>query len=125
MMDELVAFVLAGVAADQAHADAMTHFQLPGDEYLWCPAALSEPLGDLPFGEEHCDCHLAERKARALREATAKRNVVRRCAAVMNEMDVHPNGLVSPRALLARQTLIDLAAVYADRPGYQTGWSFG
>jgi len=60
--------------------------------------------------------------ARALREVEVKRAIVRRCAIRMNEMDQHPNGLVSPRALLARQVLMDLAAVWSDHPDYRAEW---
>lgn len=59
--------------------------------------------------------------ARLLREAEAKRRIVGRCTARMNELD--PNGLVSPRALLARQILIDVAAAYSDFPGYRQEWA--
>jgi len=56
--------------------------------------------------------------ARVLREVEAKRKIVRRCMAGMDELDVYPNGLLTPRALLSRQTLMDLAAVYSDHPDY-------
>jgi hypothetical protein len=61
-------------------------------------------------------------ESRATREVEAKRAILRRCSAHMNEMDEYPNGLVSPRALLARQTLMDLAAVYSDHPDYDPDW---
>jgi hypothetical protein len=60
--------------------------------------------------------------ASALREIAVRRKIVRRCAARMNEMDVYPNGLVSPRALLARQVLIDLAAFWSEHPDYDREW---
>jgi hypothetical protein len=59
---------------------------------------------------------------RVLRDVAAKRTILRRCAAQMNEPDQYPNGLVSPRALMARQNLMDLAAVWSDSPEYQEGW---
>lgn len=48
--------------------------------------------------------------------------IVRLCAARVNEMDVYPNGLVSPRALLARQVLMSLAAVWSGHPDYRQEW---
>jgi len=60
--------------------------------------------------------------ARVLREVEANRAIVRRCAARMDEMDVYPNALVSPRAVLARQALMDLAAVWNDHPDYDQDW---
>jgi hypothetical protein len=68
-----------------------------------------------------CSC---DYPARALREIGAKRAIVRRCAARMNEMDAYPNGLVSPRALLARQALMDLAAAWNDHPDYREEWEW-
>ena len=59
---------------------------------------------------------------RRLREVDAKRDIVRRCAACMNEMDVYPNGLVSPRAVLARQILMNVGAVDSDHPDYREEW---
>jgi len=60
--------------------------------------------------------------ARALREVNVMRRIARRCAACMNELDVYPNGLVSPCAMLARQILMEAAAAYSDFPGYRQEW---
>lgn len=57
-----------------------------------------------------------------LRDVAARRSVVRRCAARVNEMDRHSNGLVSPRALLARQVLLDLAGAWGAHPDYDPEW---
>lgn len=59
---------------------------------------------------------------RVLREVAVKREIVRRCAGHMDEPDQYPNGLVSPRALLSRQVLLNLAAVYSDHPDYREDW---
>jgi hypothetical protein len=55
---------------------------------------------------------------RMVHEDAAMRAIVRRCAAVKDEPDQYPNGLVSPRATLARQVLIALAAIWSDHPDY-------
>jgi len=60
--------------------------------------------------------------ARVLREVEAGRAIVHRCTALMNEPDEYPNGLVSPRAVLARQVLMSLAAVWSDHPDYDEAW---
>jgi hypothetical protein len=59
---------------------------------------------------------------RPLREVEAKRAILQRCAARMNEPDQYPNGLVSPRAVLARQNLSDLATVWSDHSDYRAEW---
>lgn len=62
-----------------------------------------------------------EREVRA--DIAAKRAIIRRCAAHANELDIYPNGLVSPRALLARQTLMAMAAVDSGHPDYRQEWA--
>jgi len=88
------------------------------------PGSIEHPLDGLyPMGDSRLTRFIAEHDpARVLREVEAKRATVRRCAARMNELDVHRNGLVSPRALLARQVLMNLAAVWSDHPDYDEEW---
>ena len=117
--DPLVAFLEARLDEDEAIAKAAGE---PGGQFSRSGAgfapewkddrgAVSSSAGQVVFDEgnpsEAQSAHIARHDpARVLREVEAKRAIVRRCAGVMNEMDVYPNGLVSPRALLARQTLI-------------------
>lgn len=61
-------------------------------------------------------------QARALREVAAKRDIVRRCWAHMNELDTYPSDLVSPRAVLARTVLVALATAWNDHPEYRQEW---
>lgn len=56
---------------------------------------------------------------RMLSEVAAKRAIVRCCAARMDEMDVC---IVSARAVLARQVLMDMAVVWDVHPGYRAEW---
>jgi hypothetical protein len=63
--------------------------------------------------------------ARMRREISVKQDIVRRCVSRMNEMDAYQNGLVSPRALLARQVLIVQAACWEDHPDYRPGLEWG
>lgn len=60
-----------------------------------------------------------ESPARVLAECEARREIVVRCGSHVHERDDWDNGLPSPRALLARQTLKLLARPYHDRPGYR------
>jgi hypothetical protein len=64
----------------------------------------------------YCCC---DGPAHARREVAALRAIVRRCQARMDEPDQYPNGLVSPRAVLARQILVDLAAIWSGHPDHQ------
>jgi hypothetical protein len=71
------------------------------------------------FNPDRCDCGYP---GLVLREVAALRAIVRRCEGCMNEPDQYPNGLVSPRALLARQTLIWLTSIWSDQPDYRQEW---
>lgn len=82
-------------------------------------------LGKLDLEEEFYNrVRIAKyHKDNALREIAAKRRIVSRCHHGMNEADPLNNGLVSERALLARQVLIDLGHCYADRLDYKPEWA--
>jgi hypothetical protein len=72
-----VAFATARLDEEQHRAEAMEHESNPEDPFYSCPAARTpEESGDLEWGEEHCDCHLAARKAKRLREIAALRAIV-------------------------------------------------
>jgi hypothetical protein len=73
-------------------------------------------------GMPHEDGHCCEVGRWLARDVEAKRAILRRCAAHMNEPDQWPNGLVSPRAVLARQALVALADIWNDHPDYRAEW---
>ncbi len=124
-MDDLITFLTARLDEDEAAAKknlAWMHFESkPGD---WTRLMCDPVMG--PFGGQTATRDVAtgmyvgkmSDPARVLCEVEAKRKIVRRCMAGMDELDVYPNGLLTPRALLSRQTLMDLAAVYSDHPDY-------
>lgn len=72
----IAAFLAARVDEDQERAAKMRHYFVD-EPYFDCPATRTAPLGDLSWGEDACNCGLAERKARALREVEAKREIMR------------------------------------------------
>ena len=72
----LPAFVAARLDEEQARAEAMEHFTVWDDTYYSCAATRTEPHGDLPWGEDSCDCGLAGRKAKRLREITAMQAIL-------------------------------------------------
>jgi hypothetical protein len=109
-MDDLIAFLTARL--DEVAA-AANEIHRPRD----CGSVDRD--GEFDPDPIWCSC---DYPARVLRDVEAKRAIVRRCAARMNEMDVYPNGLVSPRALLARQVLMDAATVWDDHPDYRPEW---
>jgi hypothetical protein len=100
LYDDLIAFAVARLNGDASEAAV--------PEMLW--------------GETAADNDMDERRDRALREVAAGRAIVARCALLMNELDQWPNGLVSPRAVLARQVMACLASAWSDHPDYQEEW---
>lgn len=113
-MDDLEAFLIAQVDQDQKRAEAMRHFTVYEQPYYSCPASRTpEEAGDLEWGEEHCDCFLAERKARALREVAAKRHLLELADRAYYAADHYAYHWI--RGILA--------VVYSDRAGYQEEWA--
>ena len=107
-MSDLIAFMNARLDETEARAlAAREDWDDESQRYEW------NDLSEAVFAHAHC-----LDPALVLREVEAKRKIVRRCMAGMDELDVYPNGLLTPRALLSRQTLMDLAAVYSDHPDY-------
>jgi len=80
-LSDLAVFIGARLDEEQRRAEAMEHFIVYDDTYYSCPATRTEPHGDLPWGEEHCTCQLAARKAKRLREIAAGRAILRLHAA--------------------------------------------
>jgi len=147
-VSDLIAFLNARLAEDEAAANAATPgpwaWEPTGDkDSSWAVGLVqdedgSDLSGRLEPGQgvvidgvcESINGHIPDADhiarhdpARALREVAFKRDMVRRCAPHMNELDVYPNGLVSPRAVLSRQFLVGLAAVYSTHPDYRQQWA--
>ena len=111
-MSDLTEFLAARLAEDELAADEIHR-----------PRACGSVDRDGEFDPDPiwCSC---DYPARVSREVAAMRAIIRRCAARMNEMDEHSNGLVSPRALLARQILVDLAGAFSDHPDCREEWEW-
>lgn len=75
-MSDVVSRLLAAIDERAAKARDEGHYDPDEGGYYACPATRSEPLGDLPFGEDACDCGLAERRADTLRLCQAHRDIV-------------------------------------------------
>jgi hypothetical protein len=129
-MTGLTEFLAARLDEDEARAQAMEHDAYPpDDEYYWCPAALAKPLADdLPFGEKDCQCGVAERKARALRDVAAKRVILAEHEAVLGEChtmelkaDRRPRKYGEYDGL--HKAVVELAAIDRDHPDYDQEWA--
>lgn len=120
----LTAFIRARLDEEQARAEAMEHETNYEDGFYSCPAARTEPLGDLEWGEDHCWCMLAERKAKRLREIKAMREILRwhdaECTCSWCTAD--GDDLEEPDFAPACPTLCFLAAIWSDHPDYEEQW---
>jgi len=77
MTDELITFLRARL--DELEASAPSgHFVYDIESVIQrCPAARDpERCGDLQYGEENCDCGLTARRAYALADVAAKRQII-------------------------------------------------
>jgi Family of unknown function (DUF6221) len=112
---KLRAFVAARIGEREQFARDMPHFTVPGQPFYSCPGSRTGPYGDLEWGEEHCDCYLADRRARALREVAAGRVL----------LDAHLKAHQAGEALaveIAGGTLRAHADIWRDHPDYDPAW---
>jgi hypothetical protein len=112
--DPLAAFCNARLDVEQHSAESMEHFTVFEQPYYSCAGSRTEPHGDLEWGEEHCDCFLAERKAKRLREIAVLRSVVADCEKALR----YPANV--PLCNLARRTLAGIASIWDGHPDYAT-----
>lgn len=114
-------FIRARLDEEEAGAPSK-HFAIYESEYHSCPASLTEPLGDLPFGENACDCRLAERRAQALARVAAGRRAVRyaeACVAVYEGLgDPVSRGMVTASGIMLRA----FASTWVAHRDYQPAW---
>jgi Family of unknown function (DUF6221) len=111
----IAAFVAARLDEEHARAEAMEHFIVYDDTYYSCPATRTEPHGDLEWGEEHCTCQLAARKAKRLREIAAGR-------AVLAEYQKSVRSVGEGLSVPARRLTLAVAAIWNDHPDYRPEW---
>lgn len=135
--DAAVAWLRAQIEGDRARAETMAHFTNPGDDFYSCPASLTKPLGDLPWGPEHCQCGLAARQQDALADCEAKLAIIaehapvdwltygeyvcRRC--LLEDDEPTPDG--HHWIPVPCPTVKALATAYRHRPGYAGHWGAG
>lgn len=130
--DDLVAFLRARLDDDEQLADRMDHDNPDEGGFYACPATRDGPYGDLPGGEENCDCGLANRRGRLLREVESKRLLLA-FALVMSAPVATPVGYpqaarnIKLEVELAEEKAADmimrlLALPYSDHPDYRQEW---
>lgn len=126
MSKEAIEWLRQQVNEDLERAEKMEHFTVHEQPYYSCAGSRTEPLGDLEWGEDACDCYLAGRKAEALARAEAALAIVTRCEAVLAAFADPVHGLwpdVTRRERThASATLHDLASGYRHRDGYTQHW---
>lgn len=87
---------------DEIEKKALSEGHRDPDEggFYACPATRSKPYGDLPWGEDACDCGLAGRRESVLRLCRAHRDIVDEYQqAIQAELDAHTEGLPVERVI--------------------------
>jgi hypothetical protein len=132
-------FLAARIGEAQERAEAMGHYTVEDDTYVSCPGSRTEPHGDLPWGEDACDCGLAERKARAFREVEFRRKIIALHGPNGNPLDewygsnvrctecggynlVPGYGAMGYSRPWPCKTLLALAAIDSDHPDFDRNW---
>lgn len=90
MAGDLVSRLLAAIEEVERRANTQGHRNPDDGGYYSCPAVHTEPYGDLPWGEDACDCGLAERRADALRLCQAHRDIVAAYVEAQRRVDRWP-----------------------------------
>jgi Family of unknown function (DUF6221) len=120
---DLTGFFAARLDEAQRRAESMQHEPDTDDTYYNCPATRTEPRSDLPWGEDACDCGLAGRKARALREVEADRKLLAAYAEVahMDHDEPEPEYAFGRAEGLGEAVRLR-AARFSDHPDYRQEW---
>ena len=132
--DGMAAFATARLDEEEARAEAMEHFTVFEQPYYSCAGSRTEPYGDLEWGEERCDCGVAGRKAKRLREIAAMRAILGMYVATLALVEAPPPvregpyaGKISARDYLdakrelavLRPAVAELAGIWADHADYE------
>lgn len=124
---DLVDFLRARLNEDEAAVARLDHYNPDEGGYYACPGTRpsGEPYGDLPSGEEHCDCGLAERRRREELEVEAKRRIIDeiRGSLMTRAADSDGEGWVAGHWQVAEDLLRLLALPYRDHPEYRREWT--
>lgn len=75
-MSDLVSGLLAKLDDEEAAANRMCHSNPDDGGYYSCPAVHTEQYGDLPWGEDACECRLKQRRESILRLCRAHRDLI-------------------------------------------------
>jgi len=125
MTTDLSTWLLEQIAEEEGRAQRMQHRDIDDGGYYSCPATrpAGTDYGDLPSGEEHCDCGMPAERRRLLAECEAKRRIITEYQQVVEwyarpENKHHPAGEVSGLQIAVRH----LAEVFATHPGYRDAW---
>lgn len=104
--------LLAKLDEEEARARTMVHHSPDDGGYYSCPAVHTEPYGDLPWGENACDCGLKERRDSVLRLCQAHRKIIDKYLSQF-EINKGEHDLAQSGALLALHGVVrDLADGY-------------
>lgn len=125
MTDPIVQFIEAQLAKDDANIAEMSHYNPDDGGYYSCPATRDEPYGDFGFGEENCDCDLAERRGRAQREVAAKRRRLQQHRPGPNNGVICLWCSVPQAGAYQNWPCLDVrldASVFEDQPGWNPAW---
>lgn len=89
-MSDVVSGLLAKLDEEEAAANRMGHANPDDGGYYSCPAVHTEPYGDLPWGEDACDCGLKQRRESVLRLCQAHRDIVNAYGGALFTQECHP-----------------------------------
>jgi hypothetical protein len=119
-------WLLDQIERDRQNARAWEHDNIDDGGFYSCPATRSEPSGDLPYGEDACECGLRRRRRRELVACDAKEQIVRHHLEWQTTLHDTAEGWSEHGCTGYRMAMewctYRVAAMYDDRPGWTEHW---
>lgn len=122
-------WLLEQIQLDRQRAWAWQHDTGPdGRPFYACPATRTEPLGDLPFGEENCTCGLEQRRHRVLVDCDMLEQIIRQHLDWQTTLHDTPadrtEGECTTYRMAMEWTVDRIAMMFDDRPGWDEQWGW-
>lgn len=127
----MITWLTGALADEQARGENLGHFSI-GAPWLDCPATRAEPLGDLEWGPDACDCGRDRKRADILAGVEADRAILAEHAQVKasggrgagcRTCDSGFDGYSVREGRGECRTVLLVASRYRHRPGYMTEWA--
>jgi hypothetical protein len=127
-LTDMVGWLRSTVTGDLEKVKGEQHRNDSSDAYS-CPASRTEPIGDLPYGQENCDCGLIARKRDTTARCEAELGIIDDYEQARRKLESGPDPrapgsvFLSGRHDALRGAITRLVYGYRHRDGYKASWT--